>query len=94
MGISIEADATYNHRLVSGCPKTPFQPATCATCAVFVAKQCNCREPGHQEGCTADLAKTAVLGDKGKYLKDTLGEISNGGLPVDAVTLDGDSNSN
>ena len=80
--------------------KTPFQPATHATkekqiiTTTVYLKQGSCREPGHQEGCTANLAKTAVLGDKGKYLKDTLSEISNGGLPVDAITLDGDSNSN
>ena len=88
--------------------KNPFQPATHAVfvatenatkekqiiATTVYLKQCSCREPGHQEGCTADLAKTALIGDKGKYLKDTLGEISNGGLPVDAITLDGNSNSN
>ena len=108
-GISLEADATYNNRLASGVGKTPFQPATRAIFVAaegvtkekqiistkVYTKQCTCTKEGHQEGCTANIAKGAPIGDEGKYLKDTLNEISsNGGPTVDIITLDGDSNSN
>ena len=107
--IAIEADATYNNRLSSGLGKTPAQPATQATylaceqvtrekqiiSATLYSKLCPCNSEEHRPNCPANLSRDAVIGDEKLFLKNALREIpSNGGPPVGAVTLDGDSSAN
>ena len=57
------------------------------------AKICSCRKGHHKHGCKANLERTAVIGNEGKYLDMAMEEISSDGGPtITAVTLDGDSN--
>lgn len=59
-------------------------------------KLCVCKRNGkneqHQNGCSANLEPSAVIGNEGNYLKECISDINDGGLMVQHVTLDGDSN--
>ena len=105
--IKAEHDVRYNNSLSSGVGKTPHQPATRAIGLMcenvtrekqiihvgIHAKICSCRKGHHKHGCKANLERTAVIGNEGKYLDMAMEEISSDGGPtITAVTLDGDSN--
>ena len=108
-GIAVEADGMYNNRLCSGAGKTPAQPATRAVYHIsenmtndkqvislnIYSKLCSCRGRGHKEDCTATLPPDAVISNEGGYWRIGENEVySIGGLRIDLVTMDGDSNAN
>ena len=108
-GIAVEGDGMYNNRLSSGFSKTPMQPATRATFLLsenvtrdkqvisteLYSKLCSCPGKEHRGNCTANIPMDAVIGDEGRYLKEAVEKVSSGGgPPVNAITIDGDSNAN
>ena len=63
------------------------------------SKICGCKKSDsgttmHTPNCGANLPQSAVIGNEGQYLQDTLHGLNKQGISVKFVTLDGDSNAN